>query len=289
MAGKVGKDAMGYPKGSESLPAKADTTTCPVCAEPLSARELVVCKRCKTPHHGECWRYNKGCATFGCGSRIAQPVHSSKSFPFPGGKNALTLTFQPGESSSALDWSVIAACGILVPFTLGTLGPLIGLAAMIGWTVLRTLQHSLTKQHTTIDPSTKRIRVSRILARRFAYGHRRIEANEVLELQLNRYDTTLPGVGRTKAHAIHGYCTDGTRVTLWRQDVSMDPDAVETLAERMAQALGTTVRFVEGSDPPPQAEIDALIASHAAAAIALQDSPPETRKPALPAADHEDD
>ena len=41
---------------------------CGVCGESL-AREIVVCRRCHTPHHQECWQYTGGCATYGCGGR----------------------------------------------------------------------------------------------------------------------------------------------------------------------------------------------------------------------------
>jgi hypothetical protein len=41
---------------------------CPVCGS-LIEGELagVSCRRCRTPHHGECWEYNRQCAVFACG------------------------------------------------------------------------------------------------------------------------------------------------------------------------------------------------------------------------------
>jgi hypothetical protein len=41
---------------------------CGVCGESLSS-DIVVCSRCNTPHHRDCWQYSGGCATYGCGSR----------------------------------------------------------------------------------------------------------------------------------------------------------------------------------------------------------------------------
>jgi len=38
---------------------------CPVCGSEL-ALELVYCRRCRTPHHEECWRYIGGCSTYAC-------------------------------------------------------------------------------------------------------------------------------------------------------------------------------------------------------------------------------
>jgi hypothetical protein len=51
---------------------------CPVCGD-LIEDDLVFCSRCKTPHHGECWKYNGKCATYACGEtqfaapRVAKP------------------------------------------------------------------------------------------------------------------------------------------------------------------------------------------------------------------------
>lgn len=38
---------------------------CGVCKDPCD-EDVVLCSRCKTPHHGECWVYNGGCSIFGC-------------------------------------------------------------------------------------------------------------------------------------------------------------------------------------------------------------------------------
>jgi hypothetical protein len=45
-----------------------ETARCGVCGESLNS-EIVICRRCNTPHHRECWQYGGGCATYGCGSR----------------------------------------------------------------------------------------------------------------------------------------------------------------------------------------------------------------------------
>jgi hypothetical protein len=43
------------------------TGQCQVCGSPLVG-EIVHCRRCRTPHHRECWAYVGRCSTFGCGS-----------------------------------------------------------------------------------------------------------------------------------------------------------------------------------------------------------------------------
>lgn len=39
---------------------------CRICGE-LIEDDLVFCRRCKTPHHRECWYYTGVCSLFGCG------------------------------------------------------------------------------------------------------------------------------------------------------------------------------------------------------------------------------
>lgn len=48
---------------------------CPVCAGEIDERQRVVCPRCETPHHLDCYSYNQGCAIFGCDpSRAPTPL-----------------------------------------------------------------------------------------------------------------------------------------------------------------------------------------------------------------------
>jgi len=55
---------------------------CKVCGDDLD-HEVVVCRRCQTPHHRECWHYYGACSTYGCGETRfetpgARPVFSPK-------------------------------------------------------------------------------------------------------------------------------------------------------------------------------------------------------------------
>jgi hypothetical protein len=46
---------------------------CRVCGEAIR-EELVFCRRCKTPHHRDCWLYVGRCSVFGCGeSQFREP------------------------------------------------------------------------------------------------------------------------------------------------------------------------------------------------------------------------
>lgn len=50
-----------------------EESTCRICGEVLSALPRVRCRRCRTPHHEECWEYVGGCSVFACGSRETTP------------------------------------------------------------------------------------------------------------------------------------------------------------------------------------------------------------------------
>ncbi len=44
-----------------------DDATCEVCGTALVAGRLVRCVKCRTPHHKDCWDFNRKCAVFACG------------------------------------------------------------------------------------------------------------------------------------------------------------------------------------------------------------------------------
>jgi hypothetical protein len=47
----------------------AEEPECQVCGAKMAPADQVFCRRCRTPHHRDCWEYNQGCSTFGCGER----------------------------------------------------------------------------------------------------------------------------------------------------------------------------------------------------------------------------
>lgn len=46
-------------------PVVLDGAECRICGEQL-VRDVVLCRRCKTPHHRDCWEYAGACSTYGC-------------------------------------------------------------------------------------------------------------------------------------------------------------------------------------------------------------------------------
>lgn len=70
----------GGPETAPALPADAlriegvargDEVGCGVCNEPVAGRAYV-CEGCDSLHHLDCWDYNQGCATYGCGVKAAK-------------------------------------------------------------------------------------------------------------------------------------------------------------------------------------------------------------------------
>ena len=50
---------------------------CRVCGAPMGRPGIVFCRRCRTPHHEECWRYNGRCSTYACGEKRARDPSSN--------------------------------------------------------------------------------------------------------------------------------------------------------------------------------------------------------------------
>lgn len=53
---------------AQAEPPKASEVICQICGEPVTS-QVVFCRRCKTPHHLDCWEYYGACSTYGCGER----------------------------------------------------------------------------------------------------------------------------------------------------------------------------------------------------------------------------
>ena len=47
----------------------AASPVCQVCGSKIPSDNRVYCKRCKTPHHKDCWEFNGQCSTYACGEK----------------------------------------------------------------------------------------------------------------------------------------------------------------------------------------------------------------------------
>lgn len=53
----------------EPAPAPGTDPVCRVCGAAIPCEARVVCRRCRTPHHRDCWEFNGQCSTYACGER----------------------------------------------------------------------------------------------------------------------------------------------------------------------------------------------------------------------------
>jgi hypothetical protein len=70
---------------------------CKVCGDEIH-EQMVVCRRCKTPHHLDCWQYTGSCSVFGCretkylqpavGEPLSRPPHAAGQKPDSRADNA---------------------------------------------------------------------------------------------------------------------------------------------------------------------------------------------------------
>ena len=81
---------------------------CVVCQKAFQPNdEVVVCPRCKTPHHGDCWREVGGCGSYGCPT-VAVAVKEEKKGP----EDSHLLKRTPREKAM-MAVGIIVALGLL--------------------------------------------------------------------------------------------------------------------------------------------------------------------------------
>jgi hypothetical protein len=46
-----------------------ENVVCKVCGDDING-DMIFCRRCKTPHHADCWHFNGACSVYGCGETV---------------------------------------------------------------------------------------------------------------------------------------------------------------------------------------------------------------------------
>lgn len=78
------------------------TIYCPYCHTAVDVdRPAVICRRCHTPHHLDCWQEATKCSVLGCGSRQTAPYPSSGQTPLAGGVIDMTELADEAPSSNS--------------------------------------------------------------------------------------------------------------------------------------------------------------------------------------------
>jgi hypothetical protein len=54
-------------------PASQGEAVCPICGSKIAPEAKVICRRCGTPHHEDCWEFNGRCSTYACGEKRFEP------------------------------------------------------------------------------------------------------------------------------------------------------------------------------------------------------------------------
>lgn len=62
----------------ESPPERPADPVCRVCGAAIPAAARVACRRCRTPHHRDCWEFNGQCSTYACGERRCVPAAGAR-------------------------------------------------------------------------------------------------------------------------------------------------------------------------------------------------------------------
>jgi hypothetical protein len=53
----------------EPVQADGQSSVCQICDSAIDPEARVVCRRCNTPHHQDCWEWNGQCSTYACGEK----------------------------------------------------------------------------------------------------------------------------------------------------------------------------------------------------------------------------
>jgi len=235
-------------------PPPALVACCHVCGERLAAAPVVICRKCRNPHHRECWRYNRGCAVYGCGSRTFQTP------PLDRGEE--DTTFAVTQPPSPANFSVAVAVALIVIvygiFLSVRLTPWFLVPAVLSYIAALTgsvFYQANARTLLTFD------RASGTVRRQLVFRGRPLgatltcwlAASAVAEVHLHRFDWL-----QFRIQRLYVALTDGTRRLISEtRTMSGSPwdSELEDLAERIARFGDTTVRFIEGQEPPSFQEI----------------------------------
>ena len=100
---------------------------CEICGEPLTARPCVICQRCHTLHHLDCWHYNEGCSVYGCRSRCCEAPENVREDDEIAIPEAINFGMSTGIIALGF-WFLL--CGLLLAIT-GELGAAFAISFVI--------------------------------------------------------------------------------------------------------------------------------------------------------------
>lgn len=243
--------------GSGKNPA-AGGPACRVCGEPLAGQAAVACCACGTMHHDQCWRFNRGCSVYGCGSRSATAPEPGL-MRLPGGSFDLVTRLHPG-------WTILSAAAVacsLMGLILGTEGaleliPLFANALLLS--VAATIAAAASRVRLRFDAAAGAVHRDWLLfGRPIRSRPNWLSAREVVELHL--HERVLAGgiKGPSSSFTLHALLADGRRRVILREHAPVMTDErrkeVTEKAERIAEFSDCTVRRFSGDAKPSREEM----------------------------------
>lgn len=286
----------------DACPGKASATppsvpTCQVCGEPLAGRAVVQCSTCATPHHLECWRFNKGCSMYGCGSRSCEKPPTELEAGIAGGFSLVSelpsaRQADPAEILGLMVLVTVMAAGAFLPSSAAFLGAVAVFGAILAGVVVRD---AFGTQELLVDVNRKAVdRRLRLAGRTVTRQKDWLDLSRVAELHLHREVALGKGVPGLVRFRIDALMADGTLRTVYLKTAMVGADHPEqhrAVAERLAAAADCIVRSFEDGVIPTKdelveaaaqrraelaaAEEQALVGDAADAPLQLPESPPE--------------
>ncbi len=237
-----------------------EAPACQVCGEPLHGRAVVECCQCGTPHHLSCWRFNKRCSIYGCGSRSCRqpaPSPALKSVgPFEVKVNPRYRSFTPLDAISFT--TVVGIAGLMMLLGLPVDG-VVGPTALLLIPVLIALLAGIDER-LSVDPTRGTIdRSLRIRGRTVWSVPDWLRFSRVVELHVHRW--TLDGIRPTQMWQLQALLDDGSRTKILTDSHpgGQGEPELPRIAEQLAEMVDCTVRRFDGAEPPDRAELDEAV------------------------------
>ena len=237
---------------SKQLESKAgNEKKCLVCGEPLSGK-IVDCIKCKTPHHADCWRYNRGCSTYGCSSLTYEHHGQSMANDTMGSTIEMPVYAHPNVRLLffLFPFLFILVSIFLAPFMKAAIGPMMVLYILSHFLISRRLSYLLD-----FDEARRKVRLQLKWRNRVLWSDDDwLSADDITEVHLQRYGRSKRG----EVEAVYLALTDGSRklvVNSRARILGFQTPELSALAEKLASFADTTVRFVEGRAEPSSEEL----------------------------------
>lgn len=225
---------------------------CQVCGEALEG-DLVACRDCETLHHRSCWRYNKGCAVYGCSCRASVDVGGDEAEELP----PLVIE-QPFVRDPRVLLPLFLLIGVVAPFfpAILAVGPFMPILVLVAFSLSMMLIKE-GKWVVEIDGARKRIdrtlQVKRHALPRSATPW--IDMKRVVEVHHHRWED--PRRGRLEE--VWLALEDGSRELLnktwWGRNSPRSRFEGQVLADQVAALVDGTVRTFKTRRAPSRDEV----------------------------------